>query len=155
MWRNMTRAWAVVACAALLTGTGAAAQATTGRAPDALSRPHVFGWGFNGPDSIATDGSDVWAVNYHGDSVTEMDAATGTQGRVLIGKLYGLHNPDAIASGGSHVWVTNTGGGSVTELDAATGALVQVISGPSYGFQDPDAIASDGTHCGSPTRVVR
>jgi hypothetical protein len=30
MWRNMTGAWALVACAALLTGTGAAAQAATG-----------------------------------------------------------------------------------------------------------------------------
>ena len=83
------------------------AQAATGRAPDALSEPHVFGWGFNSPDAVSSDGTHVWVANADGDSVTELDAATGALVHVIIGASYGFNDPDAIASDGTHVWVAN------------------------------------------------
>jgi hypothetical protein len=116
----------------------------TAAASDALSGPHVFGWGLSLPISDSSDGTHVWAANSFGSSVTELDAATGALVQVISGSSDGFSHPDAISSDGTHVWVANRGD-SVTELSAATGALVQVISGSSYGFDEPDAIASDGT----------
>jgi DNA-binding beta-propeller fold protein YncE len=46
-------------------------------ASDALSGPHVFGWGFNSPISVSSDGTHVWVANSNGHSVTELDATTG------------------------------------------------------------------------------
>ena len=89
-----------------------------------------------------------------GDSVTELNAATGALVQVMSGPSYGFSHPRAISSDGSHVWVANFGGHSVTELDAATGALVQVIRGSSYGFDSPWGISSDGSHVWVTNSVV-
>src|SRR5579875_4187367 len=107
MWRNVKGAGAVVACAVLLTGTGGAVQAAAGRAPDALSGPHVFGWGFSQPDGISSDGTHVWVTNDFAESVTELDAATGARVHVIIGSSYGLRIPDSLSSDGTHAWVAN------------------------------------------------
>src|SRR5579863_9252342 len=112
---------AVLGIAVAASGAGAAA------ASDALSGPGVFGWGFNGPVAVSSDGTHVWVANFDSDSVTELDAATGALVQVITGSSYQFHSPAAISSDGTHVWVANIDGGSVTELDAATGALVQVI----------------------------
>ena len=58
-----------------------------------------------------------------GESVTELDAATGALVQVIHGSGYGFNTPVAVASNGTHVWVTSAGGDAVTELDADTGAL--------------------------------
>ena len=128
-----------------------AARATRSQAKqDTLRGTHVFGWGFNSPGGVASDGTYVWVVD--NDSLTELNAATGALVKVITGSRYGFISPWAVSSDGTHVWVANKGNPqtgqdvSVTELNAATGALVQVISGPSYGFNDPDAVSSDGTH---------
>jgi hypothetical protein len=58
-------------------------------ASDALPGPRVFGWGFNEPDSVYSNGTRVWVANY-GDSVTQLNAATGGQGHELAGAKYGF-----------------------------------------------------------------
>ena len=98
-----------------------------------LSGPQIFGWGFSGPYSIASDGTHVWVADDFGDSVIELDASTGAEVQVVYGS--GLNAPDAIASDGTHVWVANLDGNSVTELDASTGALVQALSGSSFRYK--------------------
>src|SRR5215467_9623270 len=123
----------------------------TAAASDALSGPHVFGWGLSLPISDSSDGTHVWVANFGGNSVTELDAATGALVRVIMGPQYGFNGAIAVSSDGTHVWVANRAGGtthqgSVTELDAATGALVRVIRGAQYGFNMPYAVSSDGTH---------
>ena len=100
-------------------------------------------YGFNYPDAISSDGTHVWAANYGGDSVTELNATTGALVQVISASGDGFRHPDAVSSDGTHVWVANSDD-SVTELNAATGAG-QVISGSRYGFDEPDAIASNGT----------
>jgi hypothetical protein len=57
-------------------------------------------------------------ANYHGNSVTELDAATGALVQVLNGPQYRFVAPGGIGLDGSHVWVTNTGSESVTEFPA-------------------------------------
>jgi hypothetical protein len=45
-------------------------------------------YGFNGPCSVAADGTHVWVGNCHGDSVTELDAAAGAPVQVLDAPRY-------------------------------------------------------------------
>jgi DNA-binding beta-propeller fold protein YncE len=100
-------------------------------------------YGFNEPRAIAFDGSHIWVADYGNNSVTELDASTGTLVQVLS-RGYGFE-PAAMAVDGPHIWVADYGA-SVTELDASTGTLVQVLSAGSYGFNEPRAIAFDGSH---------
>ncbi len=117
--------------------------------PLALSSPQVFGWGFNSPHGVSSDGTHVWVANNLGNSVTELDASNGAVVQVLGGKKYRFAGPNSISSDGTDVWVANRTGASVTELDASTGALVRVLTGgigSPYNFYYPESISSDGTH---------
>ena len=130
----------------LAAGTRAVSGGTWGSVEaGALRGPRVFGWGFETPQAVSSDGTHVWVANF-GASVTELNAATGALVKVIKGSSYGFSNSDGISSDGTHVWVADADSGSVTELNAATGALVKVITGSSYGFSTPDGISSDGTH---------
>ena len=135
--------WAarVLAAGGLVVASVAAVPVTPAGAAPAetpLSGPRVFGGGFTGPDAVSSDGTHVWVANQYGNSVTELDAATGKFVRVITGPAFGFNQPDAISSDGTHVWVANQHGNSVTELDAATGALVQVLSEVrAIGFNEP------------------
>ena len=131
----------VCAFLGMLFQSGAVAPAA---ALDALSGPHVFGWGFEAPEGISSDGTHVWVANEDGDSVTELNAETGALVQVITGARYRFNLPAAVSSDGTHVWVANVS--SVTELNAATGTLVKVIKGASYHFHEPAAVSSDGTH---------
>jgi DNA-binding beta-propeller fold protein YncE len=68
---------------------------------------HVSGRDFDGPVAISSDGTHVWVANFSGNSVTELDAATGTVVRVIKGPKYGVRCPAGILSDGTHVWVAN------------------------------------------------
>jgi hypothetical protein len=103
-------------------------------------------YGFNRPNGILSDGTDVWVTDSGSNAVTELDAATGAWIQTLSGAPYGFQNPNGLADDGTNIWVTDTGGDSVTEFDAATGAWVRTLSGGSYGFNSPAAIVFDGTH---------
>ena len=74
---------------------------------------------FAAPGAIASDGTHVWVTNELGESVTELDAATGALGKVLAGPSYEFAAPGAVASDGTHVWVTNSDGDSITEFPAS------------------------------------
>lgn len=115
---------------------------------------------FDDPTAIATNGSDVWVVNLAGNSITEFNAATGSQVRIINAKADAFHHPDGITVQGSHIWVTNSneqlgmGGGnydtarysSVTELNEKDGSLVRVIDARDDGFLEPGPIAVSGSH---------
>ncbi len=103
-------------------------------------------YGFDGPSGVAFDGAHVWVANSGGNTVTEVDAATGQWIQTLSGGNYGFNVPMAVAYGGAHVWISNAGGNSVTELNAASGGWIQTLSGGAYGFAHPGAMAFDGSH---------
>jgi hypothetical protein len=130
---------ATVACATVLSGAGAMAQshaaldaralAASGwwskanetapvAALDSLSGPRIFGWGFNVPDAVSSDGTHVWVANYFGNSVTELNAATGGLVKVIKGPSYGFDRPTSISSDGVDVWVANYAGNTVTGFPA-------------------------------------
>ena len=142
--------------AASQTSSQSAHSHTTTRSPAsaASSHPNAGGvitpvltggkYGFNAPDSVASDGTHIWITNYSGDSVTELNS-NGTWIRTLSGSKYGFNGPDSIATDGTHIWITNYSGDSVTELNS-DGTWIRTLSGGSYGFNNPDSIATDGTH---------
>jgi YVTN family beta-propeller protein len=99
----------------------------------------------SGPYPVSSDGTHVWVGNYFDDTVTEINAATGTVVRspIPVGPPQGDFS---ISSDGTHVWVANrgiSGDGTVTEIDAATGTVVE--SSIPVGT-DPEGVSSDGTH---------
>ena len=80
-------------------------------------------YGFDGPQGIIVDGTDVWIANSgsgtgNGGSVTELNTDNGSRVRTLSGGSYGFADPWAIAVADAHVWVANHQGNSVTELPA-------------------------------------
>jgi hypothetical protein len=36
-----------------------------------------LGWGFSAPDAASSDGTDIWATDVGGDSVTELNTSSG------------------------------------------------------------------------------
>jgi hypothetical protein len=115
---------------------------------------------FDGPVAMAVSGGNVWVVNEVGNSITEFNATTGSQVRIINAQADAFHHPDGIAVQGSRVWVSNSneqlgmGGGnydtakysSVTELNARNGSLVRVIKAPADQLLEPGPIAVSGSH---------
>jgi hypothetical protein len=109
-----------------------------------------------GTDDIVYSNGYVWILcsdNKTGnDAVSEFNASTGAQVRVIDGNAYRLNAPDAIATDGQHVWVANGDcngdscgyGTSVTEIKASNGALVGVLKAVYYEFDGPSAIIYAG-----------
>ncbi len=107
---------------------------------------HGTQYGFDSPDAIIADGSDLFVANAAG-SVTEVDASNGSPITVLTGNQYRFSDPVALARSGGTILVVNAGNasteGSVTEIDAATGAMERVASGSTYRFNGPNAIVTN------------
>lgn len=101
-------------------------------------------YGLREPDAIAVADGHVWVANYSGNSVTELDAATGAWIRTLSGKRYGFNGPHGITYDGTHIWVVNFAGSSVTELNADNGDLVRTLPGDENIFHYPNNIITDG-----------
>jgi DNA-binding beta-propeller fold protein YncE len=73
------------------------------------------------------DGSHLWVVSANGNSVTELNASTGSLVRVLSGHRYGFDNPIALAVVGKTIWIANGAGNSVTVVSSSTGAFVRYL----------------------------
>ena len=59
-------------------------------------------------------------TNTYGNSVTEIDAASGHLVRVLAGPRYGFDHPSALTAYRGRIWVANSDASSVTELVTAS-----------------------------------
>jgi DNA-binding beta-propeller fold protein YncE len=60
----------------------------------------------------------VWVSDNEGDSVTELNAATGALVKVIRGSSYRFNGPAGVSSDGKDVWVANTLDDSVTGFPA-------------------------------------
>jgi len=58
-------------------------------------------------------------------TVTEIDARTGSLQRIIKAKGNGLYGPTEIIANGSKLWVLNVD--SVTELNQGDGSVVRVV----------------------------
>jgi hypothetical protein len=81
-WHRPGSRVAVVACVmAALAGPGVAGAVVVG--PAAAAGVRILGGGFNVPAGVSSDGTHVWVANDAGNSVSELNAATGRLVRVI------------------------------------------------------------------------
>jgi hypothetical protein len=141
MWRSASRAGVLAAMVSAATMVGFVPAAFASRTKH-----------FAEPIAIAVDHSHVWVANVFGNSVTELNARTGSVIRVIDAQADDFVTPIALAVTNEHVWVVNDGvkgnsrgTGSITELNARNGALVRVITVGAARFDNPAAIAISGS----------
>jgi YVTN family beta-propeller protein len=90
------------------------------------------------PLSISSDGTHVWVTNVFENTVSEIEASSGTVIRTIpVGSV-----PAGVTSDGTHVWVTNAGENTVSEIEASSGTVIRTIPVGEH----PNAVSSDGTH---------
>jgi YVTN family beta-propeller protein len=87
------------------------------------------------PFGVSSDGTHVWVANESDNSVSELNASTGS----VIQTIPVGSPPFGVSSDGTHVWVAGFG---VVELNASTGSVIQTIT---VG-EGPSMVSSDGTH---------
>jgi DNA-binding beta-propeller fold protein YncE len=119
------------------------AGSSTGSVASAAAPVPARATEFDAPSGLAFGGGHLWVTNRAGNSVTEINPATGAWIKTVRGSGYGFNRPTAIVSLGPDLFVTNQAG-SVSELRANDGAPIRSISGSEFGFVDPIAIAATG-----------
>jgi YVTN family beta-propeller protein len=92
----------------------------------------------SGPLDVSSDGTHVWVTNFGEETVSEIDASSGTVIRTIPVGRY----PFGVSSDGTHVWVANTSDGTVSEIEASSGTVIRTIPVGSL----PYGVSSDGTH---------
>lgn len=117
-----------------------------GASPVVATHPNVArdvsGVNLSAPDGLAVVKGGLWVTNSGNNTVTELNATTGTWMRKLAAGSYGFDVPDAVRPDGSDVLVANKDGNSLTVVDTANGALVRVIRGD--GLNRPVAMSVYG-----------
>jgi YVTN family beta-propeller protein len=71
------------------------------------------------PFGVSADGTHVWVANSGSNTVSEIEASTGT----LINTIHVGSAPFGVSSDGTHVWVTNAGENTVSEIATNTSAI--------------------------------
>ena len=83
-----------------------------------------LGYGVNGPEGVASDGTHVWVADPATTTVTELNASIGAAGQARpCGRRTPMGSPRTAPTSG---WRTPDGD-TVTELNASNGAVVQTI----------------------------
>jgi hypothetical protein len=98
------------------------------------------------PTAAAITGGDLFVANEAGNSVTVLNATTGSHVATITGPSFAFDHPTAIVALGHRLFVANGTGNSVTEIDSSTRALVRTISGPQFQFSDPIALTGASGH---------
>lgn len=93
--------------------------------------------GFEGPESVAFDGANIWVSNQQDNTVTKLQASDGTN----LGTFAAGAFPQGVAFDGANIWVANNGG-IVTKLRASDGVSLGTFA---VGRQ-PAGVAFDGAH---------
>ena len=87
--------------------------------------------------TVSSDGVSVWVANIWDNSVTQLDALTGSAIRTIaVGGA-----PSSISSDGTNVWVTNSADATVSRIDANTGEVRATIAVGNA----PTGVISDGS----------
>jgi YVTN family beta-propeller protein len=98
------------------------------------------GYDLDAPTAAAISGNDLFVANEAGDSVSVLNATTGSRVATIAGPSFAFDHPTAILALGHTLFVANGAGNSVTEIDGTTRTLVRTISGAQFQFSDPIAL---------------
>jgi YVTN family beta-propeller protein len=97
----------------------------------------------SGPNFPAFDGANIWVPNYYDDSITVVQASTGTiVATITTNANNKLHRPTGVSFDGERVLVTNYLGDSVTVFKAADLSLIANV--PTGAVTGPYTACSDG-----------
>ena len=91
-----------------------------------------------GVAGMASDGTNIWAANGSGNSVTKLKASDGS----FVGSYSVGTPPQGIAFDGTNVWVATWSSNNVTKLNASDGSLVGSYSAGIT----TNGVAFDGTN---------
>ena len=90
------------------------------------------------PAGVSSDGTHVWVANYAENTVSEIEASSGTVIHTIpVGSF-----PTGVSSDGVHVWVANYTENTVSEIEASSGTVIRTIPVGSL----PIGVSSDGVH---------
>ena len=87
---------------------------------------------------MSSDGTNVWLANAGEDTVSEIEASSGTVIHTIPVGSY----PRGVSSDGTNVWVGNNDENTVSEIEASSGTVIHTIAVGG----GPIAVSSDGTH---------
>ena len=93
------------------------------------------------PVGVSSDGTHVWVTSVASNTVSEIEASSGTVIRTIRVGEY----PVSVSSDGTYVWVTNWALGTdstVSEIEASSGTVIRTIRVGDY----LQGVSSDGTH---------
>lgn len=105
-------------------------------------------YGFDSPYAVAFDGTNIWAANYEGSSITIVNASDGALVQTLADPDYDanvIDYPDALVFDGKTMWVANFLDNTVSQI-GLDGSWIQTLPTSGYGFDEPVAMAYDGEH---------
>jgi YVTN family beta-propeller protein len=138
---------AVVVVVLLVVGAGAgvgslkAAHKLHLTTPSSVAQASA-GYDLDAPSSAAISGGDLFVTNQAGNSVSVLNATTGSHKATIAGPSFAFNRPTAIIALGRDLYVANGGGNSVTEIDGPSRSLTRIISGAQFRFSDPIALAA-------------
>ncbi len=91
---------------------------------------------------MASDGASIWATDFEGAAVHQVDPDTGA----TLKSLTTGNGPEGVAVAAGSLWVANHRDGSVSRFDRETGqALATIAVGPA-GRSGPQAIIADDSY---------
>jgi len=88
------------------------------------------------PIALGVNRSNLWIANKSGNSLTELNATSGSLERVVEGSTYGFSDPIGLAFSGPYLWVVSQGN-ALTEISAINGALIRVVKAKVDHFDNP------------------
>ena len=62
-------------------------------------------YGFDGDTAMVSNGKVLWVANSAGNSVTEIDAATGAKVNLFKNAKFGFEGPNQLSDDGTDLWV--------------------------------------------------
>ncbi len=93
------------------------------KAPYAIRALTSSQYKFDDPSAMLLVNSRLWVANAASNSVTVINASTGSLETVLSGASYGFNAPSALALSATHVWVANAAGNSISVIDGTTESI--------------------------------
>ena len=93
--------------------------------------------GFNQPEGVLYDGTDVWVTDFGAGTLLRLNAS----GSILQTVTVGTH-PEFPIFDGSNIWVPVSGSDSLAVVRASSGAVLATLTG--NGLFDPISVAFDG-----------
>jgi sugar lactone lactonase YvrE len=121
---------------------------------------------FNSPNSIATDGTNLYVADSGNNAIREIVIATGQVTTLAgsgaagftngAGTSASFNSPNGIATDGTNLYVADSGNNVIREIVIATGQVTTLAgsgaagftngAGTSASFNSPNSIATDGTN---------